>query len=820
MGDPDSISTLLWSTDAATQRAIWLVLGAAALAALLVYGPLVLRLLRLHSLERKLRARSRDWQQARSIDQHEALRDAILGTPLEPAFDDFERRWTTAQLREADARAPIRLMDVFDDRPLLPFGPRRSLLPILPGLFLGLGVFAALLGLIPSLAAISAGAAADGTAVLSPGSLPAQLGLALRATAWGFLCAIFASLCGRLIDGGFHARSRGLDALVERAYGAVSPGELAEITRQAQQSSLDTLGKELTLFANELNERLDRGLQRIEQSSARSANLVSQEQRGALHTVVQELSLAVRQGVEHHLSELRGALSRTVEHQTSVTSALAETFEQMVENAKSQDRVARTLGESAGTVEAAARSMSDTAGEMQPVLEHLGTTSRALADTAERIGDTQTVVARTAEGVRSSLEYAASGVDDQRQFIERSLSEIRRSLVGLGDGLGDSLQRSLREVDDVLGSTVGQLRDTLAESNETIERLAGPIRAAEGSTRETHVALDRVRTEVEALGQWMNQAAKPLRSGLVEVEGRAEDITRAITEFANHTRQIDKTMQSLRDEIHEESRRLQGSGSDLGRKLAATSDALGLLDGAGPDLGRHARSDSSSATRSRHWAPAPSSREAASTEAASTIGSGRISGEAAEARTRDGGEAADADDAKTGKSSQRKSARKSSDATRDESARSTGRKRKAKSSRRAKQDPPAEDRSLASATTVAMPLVAQPNEAAGGDRVRGAVAHDDGAGSSGRDLALSGYRVGTPRAQGPDPYERFDRPEEADAPPSNVHPFPTRDQELSDDLKLSGLLGPSGPADVDAEDDTLDMPAEGEGATGSSDDTE
>ena len=139
--------------------------------------------------------------------------------------------------------------------------------------FLGVGVLAALAGLIPSLTSMAsdASSADTGTAWMAT-----QLGMALRASAWGFICAIGASLSGRLIEGAFDARSHGLDELVESAFGSVSPGELAEITRQTQQKSLETLGSELSRFANELNERLDRGLQRIEQSTARSANLVSQ----------------------------------------------------------------------------------------------------------------------------------------------------------------------------------------------------------------------------------------------------------------------------------------------------------------------------------------------------------------------------------------------------------------------------------------------------------------------------------------------------------------------------------------------------------------
>jgi hypothetical protein len=465
VGDPSSISSILWTSDPSTQRAIWFVIVPAAISAIAVFGPLILRLGRLYLLERHLRDlgrdRDRDREHLHSGSESNPIREAMLASPVQEVFEEFERRWTTSQLTETQDRAPIRLMDVFDDRPLLPYGPRRSLLPVLPGLFLGLGVFAALTGLIPSLTSPDAGREA--------GWMAAQLGLALRASAWGFLCAIGASLTGRLLEGGFVARSAALDALMEANYRSVSPGELAEITRQTQQQNLNTLGKELGNFANELNERLDRGLQRIEQSTARSASLISQEQRGALHTIVQELSLSVRQGVEHHLGELRGALQSTIEHQASVTGGIAETFERMVENSHTQDRVARILCDAAQSVEEASVMMRGSAGEMKPVLKHLSATSQSLADTATRINDSQQLVARTADEVRSSLEHTARGAAEQRQFIELSLAEIRRSLTGLGDGLGGSLQRSLREIDDVLSSTVGQLRDTLAES----QRLQG-----------------------------------------------------------------------------------------------------------------------------------------------------------------------------------------------------------------------------------------------------------------------------------------------------------------------------------------------------------
>jgi len=599
------MTEILWSTDPASQRALLLVIGLAALVALTIHLPLAVRALRLWLLERQLRQQLENDSRGSELSEttQESLRESLRASAIGPLFGEFERRWQVAQVGDGLERAPIRLIDILDEHPLLPFGPRRSLLPILPGLFLAIGVFAVLIGLIPSLGVFASGELPSDT---SGAWMADQLGLALRASAWGFLCAMGAALGGRLLEGAFEARSHGLDAIVEQAFGSVSPGELAEITRQTQQRSLDTLGDELIRFASELNERLERGLLRIEQSTSRSASLVSQEQRGALHTVVQELSLSVRQGVEHHLGELRSALQRAVEHQGSVTGGLAETFQRLVENTQTQERVARTLVESATAVDEAARSMRTSAVEMQPVLEHLGGTSRALAETATRMDETQQVVARSTESIRNALDHAAAGVDDQRQFLELSLGEIRRAMMGLEDGLSDSLKRALRELDGALSATVVQLRDTLGESNETIDRLALPVRAAEGSMRETHLALDRVRQEVEALGQWMGQTARPLRAGLDDVEGKVEEIARALVEFTNQSRQMDKTMEALRLEIHEESRRLQGTSSELGRRLERASQAVGLLENTTSEVARRTQPDGSAghgASRERPWVP-------------------------------------------------------------------------------------------------------------------------------------------------------------------------------------------------------------------------
>ena len=572
MVDPNSLSEILWSSDPATRRALWTLFGLVVPIASLVFVPLVVRAIRLFLLERRLRDTLDEYEAKGPAAQRGALREWLRDSALKRQFEEFERRWTAANLTEGSGRAPIRLLDVLEDQPLLSIGPRRSLLPALPGLFLGIGVFGALFGLIPSVTGLSAPVAIDGS--IDP--LALKLGLALRATAWGFATAIAASIAGRLVEGSFEARSRGLDDVLVHAYEAVSPGELAEITRRTQQKSLDILGRELTQFAHELNERLERGLQRIEQSSARAASLVSQEQRGALHSVVQELSLAVRQGVEHHLAELRTALQRAVDYQSSVTNGLSETYERMVENAQMQDQVARTLTDSANALDTAARSLRSGSIGFEPLLE----------------------------------------------------PTLRRS----------------------------------------------PDDAFEG---------ERLR-ESEAVAAQI-----------------AEDLGDALRGFTQQVQQIDKTMEALRLEIHDESRARKDAGSEA--------------------VARRDKSDRAAPPRERTWAAAPEARPTS--------------------------------------------------------------------------ERPAAPATLAPATALT-PLTASTAPLAGERSANSERASDRGAdvasvdGPIGRELTLSGFRVGAPRAQGPDPYERLAGTSE---PPSNVRHFPTRERELGDELKLSGLLGPSGP---------------------------
>ncbi len=573
---------LLWSPDPTSQMAIGLVLVAFLLAVAFVYVPLLIRLWRVLSLSRAVSLAAGDRDQPTPSQRNEVM-STFAESSLESEWALFIQRWRAALTDGADERSPVRFLDVLEEHPLLPMGARRSLLPAIPSLFLAIGLLGTFVGLGLALGseAFDPGDAAD---PIDTARLVAQVGLSLRASLWGIGLSIVAGIAGRMIDGAFDGAASVLDRSVQRCFPLVSSSELTAFGQRAQHESLVALGSELTRFTTDLTERIDRGLQRIERSTANAATLVSDEQRAGVQSVIRDLALQVRQGVDDHMGALQGALERATEHQDSVTGGLAAAFNQMADQSEAHARVTQTLDAAAATVDAASGSFRQTVVDFQPVLSSLRETGVSLDSTAERIDSTHVVVAQSAEDVRASLQQAAAAVGEQRDFVEVSLGEIRATLEALSTGLGENLTKSLRAVDDALGQTVGRLRETITESNDTIERMSQPMRSAEGTARELHSALERARSEITGLGEWMTQAMKPVRSSLTQLDERTSDVARALANFGDHALGMDKTMDALRGDLREEGRKFRASTADLSRKLNNTAEALATIEQASASL--------------------------------------------------------------------------------------------------------------------------------------------------------------------------------------------------------------------------------------------
>jgi ABC-type transporter Mla subunit MlaD len=560
---------LLWATDPSSQTAILAVLAVAALSLLLVYGPLCLQLVRIRKLQRGVASAFVEESPSKILRREIAV--AFERSPLSFQWQEFLQRWKNACEAQPqsgspagdEARAPVRLAEVMDEYPALARGPRRSLLPSLPGLFLATGLLGTFVGLTLAIPEAVSSSGRDQQIA----SLVEHVGLALRSSLWGLALSIAASFATRWIEGRLEAQTESLDLWVRRAYRAITPEELAMREAHTQRAGFDQLRSELAQVTIDFTDSLDTGLRRIEQSSAKAASLVSDEQRSALGKVVDELSETLKRGVEEHLGRLQSLLQTVVEHQDTVTGGLTHTFERMFDNSEAHARVTQLLVQAAEAVRAAADAIDGTARDFQPVLTELKEMGGALEETASRIQSTQEKSAHTADAVAASVEHSRHALGAQHQLIEGSLGEIRAAFEVLSRGLGENLSRALHDIDGALEQTVGHLRETILDSNETIDRLTVPIRAAEGAVIETRASLEQVKSDVVSLNDWLIQAARPVRSALSQLGDNTTSLSRSLKEFGDRARAVEHGMTELRSEL----RGAAQSQPDLGRSAEPES---------------------------------------------------------------------------------------------------------------------------------------------------------------------------------------------------------------------------------------------------------
>ncbi|MGH0036840.1 MAG: hypothetical protein ACQGVK_17580 [Myxococcota bacterium] len=558
-----SMWNLVWSDWPALRAALVVLWLAAAGGVLAIHGSLVSRLLDLRGLRRTLSGIYADTVEDQD-GRREAMGNAFQASSLALEWDEFVRRWRetrhalppSAPGAEDEPRSGVRLGEVLSERPLIPPGPRAALLAVWPSLVLGLGLVAGVIG------AHAAGSASG----------------ALAGLAWGVVLALAVEVGTRLIRGLLDQEAELIARLASSAYGALSPSELATRSALAQSATLEQLREDLGRANRELAETLDGGLRRIEGSSARAASLVSEEQKGSLRNVVEELRSSVRRAVESHVGSLQDALERAVEHQDSVSGGIARNYERMLENAESSERVAASLEGAAGAVDQATRSITETVEGLHPVLSQLRDTGRALEKTAGRIDHTQQLAAGTVETVRDSLDRAAGAVGEQRELVELGLSEIRQIVDHLSQGLGDQLSEALHNVDEALARSVDRLRRTVDETNATVDRLGDPVRSAEDATRDMHAALDRVRVDVTNMSQWLVKAVEPVRNTLSRIDEKSGGVARALDDVSRRADRIEKGLHGLGDGIGEQGSALRAGAADLSLRLQRTVDALSALD--------------------------------------------------------------------------------------------------------------------------------------------------------------------------------------------------------------------------------------------------
>jgi len=424
-------------------------------------------------------------------------------------FDHPERyNALTADMWEAVPGALAALAEVFEERPLLPSGARRSLLPALPGLFLAVGAFGTLVGLT---FAVDVLASSGSGAAMSRSALALEIGLALRAALWGLLLSILSATATRWLQGRYAAQSDAIDQLVEAAYGSITPGEVATRSTVSQREGIDRLSDEFVQVTFELNEGIKKGLSRIEASTAKAASLVSEEQRGSLDSVTAELREATRRGVDEHLGALRDALGRAVAHQDAVTEKLGEQVARSAELAEHHETLSRSLERAATVVDGASASLAGAATRLEAVpdaLERMGNEIERLPDTLgaslEPVRSTLVQLDEDMKGARAVIDSLTQGVLQSVEPVRAALERLDGQMNGVARGLIESTDRS-----SAVEKSVDDLRQELADESLQLRGAAAEL-------------VSELRRTVDAMGT----AARELATGAQVASPRPPPLSR------------------------------------------------------------------------------------------------------------------------------------------------------------------------------------------------------------------------------------------------------------------------------------------------------
>ena len=294
---------------------------------------------------------------------------------------------------------------------------------------------------------------------------------------WGLLLSILAALGARWFEGRYAAQSGALDQLVEAAYGSIAPGEVATRSTLAQREGIDRLSDELVQVTFELNDGIQKGLARIEASTAKAASLVSEEQRGSLDAVVAELRAATLRGVDEHLGALRDALERAVAHQDAVSEKLGAQVSRSTELAEHHEALSRSLERAASVVDGASASLAGAATRLETVpeaLERMGSEierlPHALGDSLEPVRSTLVQLDEDMKGARTVIDSLTQGVVQSVEPVRVSLDRLDGQMNGVARGLIESTDRAA-----AVDKAVEDLRSELADEGMQLRGAASEL---------------------------------------------------------------------------------------------------------------------------------------------------------------------------------------------------------------------------------------------------------------------------------------------------------------------------------------------------------
>jgi hypothetical protein len=495
---PGSISELLgglfWPSEPTTQTAIVVLLVAAAIVAVTIYGPLVLRLFRIHQLQRTIQT-CFDEESSNAI-QRQQIANAFAESPLAYHWDEFVRRWQNAiaadPLQDASlpelSRAPVRLTDVLGEHPVIPSGARRSLLPSLPAIFLSGGLLGAFAGLVLALPGIGLSLdppsfdAANRSQQI--GELMDHLGMALRVGLWGLLLSLAAAVSGRLIEGHADAQGETLDSWVQLAYGSISTGELTTRSAHEHRASISRVQADIEELLRQMSGRprpVIRSTASIPGTAPAAEALDREAIESAVSSLGETLAAQLERTVSEQLAALRESIGGSLEGaggQAAPSGDLADAVESLVKNSEAQNTASRSLTQTAHSISDAAEELRSALDDFAGVVDRMRETGEVLTRGAQRVEGAQGSTNRASELLAGSIDRSEAAITSQQLRLDGAIGEVRTELermAGRVDRGLEEIEVATRESTAPAAAYGGEIELAIARLADRFDELTGAI---------------------------------------------------------------------------------------------------------------------------------------------------------------------------------------------------------------------------------------------------------------------------------------------------------------------------------------------------------
>lgn len=374
--------------------------------------------------------------------------------------------------------------------------------------------------------------------------LPHELALMLIAV---LLPPAFAWLVTLVLHRG-HETDRSRAALLEVLADIAGPDEdagarlnaAAMSLRRISQSVEGELGNALAR-TDDLNRRIEEGLQRLDQLSG-TATSRSSEIRGLL----EEASGEQRRLLEdlQQLGETTRSLSRT---EASELAGAVETASRRAEEiAASLDAKARTASETVTAVSKRAQEigaaidqpMARLREESEQTVRRLGTATQDLKTRVEALSQE---MARTTE----QAGQASAGVDDSSARLRQATSDLR----GLVSGTGEEVRQKVEELQELVAGSMRASEQAVQRLDQRLGQFSASLdgmNVGAGEAEEALVAaVERISGIVNQFAEQATHAQEVAGETAARTESAASSVMEAGASFGAASRQIDGVSQKL-----------------------------------------------------------------------------------------------------------------------------------------------------------------------------------------------------------------------------------------------------------------------------------